>query len=282
MMNTILVPIDFSSESINALRTALDIAKQSNSQVIMLHNITGPEKHPSDEDYDKNFKLIDSNTLKESNAELLDSLEELRGLRMQYHVPKLKINFMASYHLDSKELYQMVEQKKIGLMILGKKLNSVDSDFQLGNLYLEKNAKDRINLLVLAIDQYYSRINYDKILLKVDSSVNEYKLFDLINEFASILDMEVYVKDDLSEDELFSTRFSTEIENSMKNDNFHLISNNPELPDELSEVINGLEIDLAATLDANKDFHHEIDQLPVHKVGYANTDLMPAFVQEVY
>ena len=75
-------------------------------------------------------------------------------------------------------------------------------------------------------------------------------------------------------------RYKEEIEKSIKNDHLHLINNNPETPDNLSEIVGDFGIDLAASINADNISKAEMDQLPVHRIGYAHPALLSGFVQE--
>lgn len=280
-MKTILVPIDYSAESMTGLKTALDIACQVNGEITMLHNMevaTDPESKNPDE-----FKVVDHKSEIDNEEQLVERLERLRGLRIQYHVPRMKMNFMVSQKLNHDELSRLIQKYQVDLILIGKKQKHQSPTFLLEKLEVVDNRGKQHTIPVLGVKDYPSKLKYNKMFVNVDYSSSDIEFLKLVNQLADLLGMQVYINSyntsSIKKDSGDSEKIQVYIDQKLKQQNFNMISEIGESCDAnlLTEKEKGLEVDLAVTTNANNSLLGKMEDLQIPQLERAFNELIPEF-----
>lgn len=188
----LLVPIDFSEESIYGLRTALDIAKTTNGSIQLLHVIDEPrgtdfhiggDMTANEKSYQENYRYT---------AELIArQRERLRGLAIEYHNPNVPVDIAVESGLYKKGLEEYLENHKIDMIVMGTTGETSVSEFFTGN-HAEQALKVS-EVPVLAVQQYHSPLRFNKLLLGVDLKKYDQRPVRLIKKVARLLNMKLLV-----------------------------------------------------------------------------------------
>lgn len=188
----LLVPIDFSEESIYGLRTALDIAKTTNGSIQLLHVIDEPrgtdfhiggDMTANEKSYQENYRYT---------AELIArQRERLRGLAIEYHNPNVPVDIAVESGLYKKGLEEYLENHKIDMIVMGTTGETSVSEFFIGN-HAEQALKVS-EVPVLAVQQYHSPLRFNKLLLGVDLKKYDQRPVRLIKKVARLLNMKLLV-----------------------------------------------------------------------------------------
>jgi nucleotide-binding universal stress UspA family protein len=188
----LLVPIDFSEESIFGLRTALDIAKTTNGSIQLLHVIDEPrgtdfhiggDMTANEKSYQENYRYT---------AELIArQRERLRGLAIEYHNPNVPVDIAVESGLYKKGLEEYLENHKIDMIVMGTTGETSVSEFFTGN-HAEQALKVS-EVPVLAVQQYHSPLRFNKLLLGVDLKKYDQRPVRLIKKVARLLNMKLLV-----------------------------------------------------------------------------------------
>lgn len=109
-MKTILVPVDFSDTSINAVRYAAQLAVQVNGKVMMLHAYQYPLIHP----VDKGLELTDEG-VKEINLKELAKIKKTA----EADVPLVKLEYMVINGNLSGVINMFAENIRVDLIVMG-------------------------------------------------------------------------------------------------------------------------------------------------------------------
>ncbi|MEX1240112.1 MAG: universal stress protein [Cyclobacteriaceae bacterium] len=126
-MNRLLVPVDFSEQSIHALGFALRIAEQSGGTVALLHVITLPHLHHS--------PLIPLAAFKEHLvSELSVAVEEkFTRLTKEFNKDGVKIQTHVAHGGIHTNILHFIESEKIDLVVMGTKGASGMKEWMIGS-----------------------------------------------------------------------------------------------------------------------------------------------------
>ncbi len=109
-MDKIIVPIDFSRQSENALKTAVSIAKRENSEIIVVHMLELPEGLTTQSESFSKEQTVFYIKLAEKKIQDFLSKDYLQGVKL---TPIIK------HHKIFSELSQIVEEEKVKLIVMG-------------------------------------------------------------------------------------------------------------------------------------------------------------------
>jgi nucleotide-binding universal stress UspA family protein len=123
-MKKILIPTDFSECALNALRFAIEIAKNTKAKLMVFHTVS-ETKAPV---FTQECEFLPASEFKKS--ELRDSLEKIKWEFPELR--KLDHEFILKNGEISDELYKAIDDKSIDLIIIGTK-NIENEDVLLGN-----------------------------------------------------------------------------------------------------------------------------------------------------
>lgn len=181
----ILVPIDFSESSKNALQAAIKIAKRSQAKITMVNaiHVHTPLPHLKGGSLMQEFVNDYEDSVQESFHELESELVELQ------EVPHEEDRFV-SYLVDA--IYTETSTKKIDLIVMGTR-----SQHSLGERLLGSNSIDIIkssDVPVLVIPENYHDFQPNKIGFASDFlKAKHYRSMAILNKLAAIYKAEVIV-----------------------------------------------------------------------------------------
>lgn len=192
-VKNILVPVDFSACSKNALKVAIDMAKKSGAKLHLLNAVHINAPHP---------ELVGGGLMEgiiaDYESQIKDSFDALEKEIVELKdVPHENDRFL-SYLTDA--IYAETEAKKIDLIVMGTRGNHDSIEHLTGT-----NASDVIELApcpVLVIPEDYKNFNPTKIGFASDfNNIKDLKKLSAISYFAQTYDAEVlvfHVTDDFS------------------------------------------------------------------------------------
>jgi nucleotide-binding universal stress UspA family protein len=145
-MKKILVPCDFSEQAINAFRFAIDIARQSNGEVHLVHVIELPVLHDT--------VLMPVLSFEEALFEELREKAEkqFKKLETKYNDDSIKIKSKVVFGATSRMVLDYIEENKIDLVVMGTHGASGVREFVIGS-NAEKIVR-RAPVPVLAVKKY--------------------------------------------------------------------------------------------------------------------------------
>jgi nucleotide-binding universal stress UspA family protein len=166
-MKTIIVPIDFSAASANAVRYAADLAKSPEFEIgrIVLLNSYYVSIYeqilPSPE-----LVQVGEQEIREKRAELKQRLETLKQQTIQITGPAVIVEPVCSSLPLLRALLKEIPEKEAGLLILGAntKKNSRESD--IGEQVIRIAKVSPVPVLIIPVDKDFSGIR--KVLLPCD------------------------------------------------------------------------------------------------------------------
>lgn len=179
-INKILVPVDFSDLSLDALKFAASVGKVANSELIVLHVVESYNENSAMDDIVEHIKVLEDKVKARLDKVSVDH-SELWGIKMTPKIAKGKIH---------RQIQAVAEEEKIGLIVMGttgsEGLLSGPSRFFLGsNAYRtiqvsgipvitlkDTNENNEINNIVFPVD-----VNRDT-TQKVNACVKIAKAFD--------------------------------------------------------------------------------------------------------
>ena len=191
-MVSILFPTDFSENSMNAIRYALEFFKYENAQFYFMHvyqkEFYDHEDLVSREVYDEVLERVKN----ESEAKLEDLLKTVNEISPN---PRFQYHSISAYNSLVGEASRIVNEKDIDLIVMGTKGKSDDRKIIFGSQTFQ--VLKYVQCPVLAIPANYTNTQPKRILFPTDYLIpykrRELKLVcDLAGSYRSVVDV-VYV-----------------------------------------------------------------------------------------
>ncbi|MFY0605624.1 MAG: universal stress protein [Cyclobacteriaceae bacterium] len=183
--SNILVPIDFSTCSKNALKVAIGLAKRFGAKIHMVNAVHAHHPHP---DF-VGGTLIDSimmdyeNQVKESFKELESEIVELQD------VPHEAERFLA-YLTDA--IYSVCKQKKIDLIVMGTRSDHSEIEHMIGTRTTD--ILEMSSVPVIVVPEAATSFDLKKIGFAFDlTEIKNTKKLKLINELAKSYGSEILI-----------------------------------------------------------------------------------------
>jgi len=179
-MKLILVPIDFSADSINALEHGILFANIIKADLRMIHvNANKDFKAPSF------FKDLD-----DFNGKSVEDYFKLIKYRHQRKLHK-NLDYVIKQGNISEEIIQQAEKDKVGFIIMGTHgLSDSDSHWMGSNAY---KVVSNSFCPVLTIRNGFIRKTVTKIVLPIDASKNTRRKLTTTAKIAKVYDAEIHV-----------------------------------------------------------------------------------------
>lgn len=180
--NKVLIPIDFSDTSLEAIKHACFILKRTEGEIILLHIHKKSELwdfiSPEHEANDLLYLEFVSNKL----DELAKKIREENAIKVS--------TIIASGNITSKVM-SIIEQENIGLIIMGTQGKDADKNKLMGsNTY---RVITRSVIPVLAVHESYALPEYKNILIPIDTSEHSRQKVDSAILFAKKLNSQLSV-----------------------------------------------------------------------------------------
>jgi nucleotide-binding universal stress UspA family protein len=194
-METILVPTDFSETADNALDYAIELAKLTNSKLILLHAYHLPIQASPDLLY----PTISEAELERINKKGLQNLEE----KIKVHEPDIKIELLSQYGLAVDVIIEATEKEKIDLIIMG-----ISEAGTFGETIIGSNAVDVIRRSANPVLIVPSKAKYkkpEKIVFATDYlELKNNRPISLLLDFVAIFKAKLFVVNVVGENEEMS------------------------------------------------------------------------------
>jgi nucleotide-binding universal stress UspA family protein len=183
-MKTILVPTDFSTCSLQALRTAVQLAKITGANIVIQHNVyteTKWESLPSSRqvDYPETMSRI---TEAENRMNLLMTREFLK---------KINVADVITFGTAYEEIVSKAKKLKADLILMGSHGNEVSDRYFIGST-VQKVLREA-TCPVMTIQNNYNPGNWRKLVFATDFYKDTYKPFEKIKKLALEVNAVVYL-----------------------------------------------------------------------------------------
>lgn len=156
-MKTILVPVDFSETSINAVRYAAQLAVQINGKVMMLHAYQYPVIHPMD----KGMELTDEG-VKEINLKELARIKHI----VESEIPLVKLEYIVINGILSGVINVFAENFRTDLIVMGLSGAGKVKELLIGSNTLDVASNTRIPVIIVPEKCKFRSV--EKIVLATD------------------------------------------------------------------------------------------------------------------
>ncbi|AEA45171.1 universal stress protein [Fluviicola taffensis] len=179
----ILVPVDFSELSTNALEYALHLAKKTNAELHLIHA------------YDFEIFMYDSVQISQTENDLeKEILQQLEKLKQTIHLtnPGLKIVYKAIIGVPVDEINAYTQKEKIDLIVIGTQGAGYIQERMLGSTasLLIRNAKAP----VIIIDKTVKFKDPKQIVLAADFQKTDHtKVLNPLKDFAKLYDSHICI-----------------------------------------------------------------------------------------
>lgn len=145
----ILLPIDVSRKSSEGMEKARDIARKTNGKITLLCPLHGRGDNTGKNKLHHRDNGGEAFYWQRDEEDIIEKFEYLRGLRIQYHTPRIRIEFVVSEFETKHEIREFVQNRKIDLVVIDKNLQSDDSAFFIRQLPSRENADESTNNLIV-------------------------------------------------------------------------------------------------------------------------------------
>ncbi len=172
----ILVGIDFTKSSENALNYAVMLAEKSNYQITLFHVFDTPVVHANSGAY-----FVEYASLKQN---FNNRLNEYRKKIAERH-PLLKIDVFTTFSSFKSEVEELVNKKKVQLVIIGLETKSKISKFIYGTTGVDIAGK--INCPIIIVPEKYKHHKIETLLIALDNKHKQHaKELKQIEKFSSV------------------------------------------------------------------------------------------------
>ncbi len=180
-----LVPIDFSKCSKNALKIAIDIAKKSRAK---LHLVNAVHMHTPYPDFEGG-SMMDA-IIEDYESQVKDSFAELESEFIELKEIPHESDRYVTYFTDA--IHVEIDSKDIDLVIMGTRSDHDSIDFLIGTNSWDIVA--RSNVPVLVIPENFTEFNPNKIAFASDfMKVNDEAKYKILSWLAGLYNSEVLV-----------------------------------------------------------------------------------------
>jgi len=251
MRPNILVPIDFTKIAETGLATAVNIAKQKNAKIYVLHVIDEQTPDSFRPDADLQAK---HNTDVKYNAlmvELIDKRKrQLSTIVGRYGHDKVEIRPVITVGKFREKLDATIDKNSVDLIVMGTSGETSISEFFTGN-----HTSQTIRVAgkpVLAVKEHLPITKFEKILLLIDLKSYKKQIVKLIKDFINMFDMEVIIahvkqNKDVIEGNIIDNLEAFAKENKFKNYSLKVIGKGEKV-EKVSELADQIDFDLIATI----------------------------------
>lgn len=184
-MKNILVPCDFSKPSINAFRSAIDIAKKSKGTVYLINVIELPAIHDPVMMPVATFEQDFIKAVKEKTNSRFDKLIA------RYKTPGVSVKVQISLGSPFKMIDDAIKKKKIDMVVMGTHGASGLREYFIGS-NAEKVVR-RSSVPVLVIKDYYRRPIKNIVFPNTLETEKQGKLIDKVKELQAFFKATVHI-----------------------------------------------------------------------------------------
>lgn len=162
-MRKILIPTDFSENSMNAVKYATELFKYDHSEIYLLHAF-------SDSVYEAKARLVDDifeDLQEKALQKAKDNLEETRKQILSFSPnPKHNLHTIAEFGLLVDSVNEWIEKENIDVVVMGTKGETADKKITFGSNTLQ--VIKYVKCPVLAIPSVYKDVHPKNLLFPTD------------------------------------------------------------------------------------------------------------------
>jgi nucleotide-binding universal stress UspA family protein len=183
-MKTILVPTDFSYCALQALRTAVQLAKTTGAKIVLLHNVfteTNWESLPS-------LRRVD---YPETLSRIKDAENRINLLMTGELLRKVNVSNVITYGTAYEEIVSNSKKLKTDIILMGSHGDEAADRYFIGST-VQKVLREA-TCPVMTIQKNYKPGNWKKLVYATDFYKDTYKPFEKIKNLAIDLNAVVYL-----------------------------------------------------------------------------------------
>lgn len=188
-MNTILVPLDFSDNSINALKYAVEIARMNHATITLFNSfhvaLTASLTTPPSEYIES---LIEERA--ESHTKRLHQIaEQFKSVTYVKTDEPIRFEYLALQGIASEQIEELSLSNKYELIVMGTKGASGLAEKLWGSIaaYVVKNA----TIPVLVIPENAQNLSFKKVVYATNFDENDVAAIDYIRDITNYFDSEI-------------------------------------------------------------------------------------------
>ncbi|PKQ45126.1 universal stress protein [Confluentibacter flavum] len=252
-MLSILLPTDFSENSMNAVKYALDFFKQQKVDFFFMHAYQNDFYNHEDLVYREVFDDVLEKVKSQSQKNLENLLDTVKKMAPN---PKFSYHILSAYNTLVYEANLIAEAKNIDLIVMGTKGKSDDRHIIFGSHTFQ--VLKYVNCPVLAIPSHYTNMQPKRILFPTDYLIpykrRELKLLcELGTSYRSIIDvLYISMSDKLSLRQEDNKAFIKETVCKTKVD-FH-IEHSKKITETIQDYIKNNHIDMLVMVNTQHSF----------------------------
>jgi len=188
-MNKILVPIDFSENSLNALEYAVKIAKEVSGEITLLNSY--PIDVPMGMEYATGIYMQTLN--KEMQIDRETRLKEVAAMftdeYYRFSEESVQINLVVKEGAPSDSIANLLEEERFDIIVMGTQGASGFEEILLGSITAA--VIDRVKVPVLAVPANARFQGFKKVVYATDFDSSDMKLLDILQEYAEYFNSDI-------------------------------------------------------------------------------------------
>jgi nucleotide-binding universal stress UspA family protein len=183
-MKTILVPLDFSTQSEHAIKLAAKIANKTNIEVYLLHMVKMPEGHV-DMSSGSDFGIP------QSMHYIQKATEKVLHLKAQFFNESITVKYAIRFDSPYDGILKFSARVRPDLIIMGSKDKSIIDELFIGSLVkkIVKNSKTP----VLAINKDPENLKIKELVFVSDFKEENRKSFEVLLDFTQKFDSKIHL-----------------------------------------------------------------------------------------
>ena len=162
-MQTILIPTDFSENSLNAIKYAMEIYKSKPAKIYILHAYADEVYNAMNDSEEEEFPVICEQARLESDKSLLDFKKQITTFSKN---PEHQFETISDFGQLVDSVNELVNRKNIDLVVMGTKGVTEDKDITFGSNTLQ--VIKYVNCPVLAVPSVYKDAEPQSLLFPTD------------------------------------------------------------------------------------------------------------------
>ena len=188
-MQTILIPTDFSENSLNAIKYAVEIYKNKPAKIYILHAYADGVYVAMNDKTEEDFPNVCEQTRMESEKSLLEFKNQMEAFSKN---PEHDFETISDFGQLVDSVNELVNRKNIDLVVMGTKGETEDKDLTFGSNTLQ--VIKYVNCPVLAVPSEYKDVEPQNILFPTDYML-PYKPreLELISGIAKSFDTQIHL-----------------------------------------------------------------------------------------
>lgn len=278
-MKNIILPTDFSENSINAIRYALNLFEDTKCTFYLLHTFTPAAYHSGK--FFNNFTALE--LVHATREEASEKIKELRdNLKTEFNNPKHRFKWVVDFNLLISKIRSIIKEKHIDFIIMGTQGATGAREIFLGThtMYTIK----KVNCPVLAVPSGYQFKKPEQVLFATDYKVLSDKELNFLDFFTRLHSSHLHVlnvyTNDLNEQQRENRKILSDYLKEKKPE-FH-ITEGKDIPEAVEDFQKENNIDLIIMVHKKHSFFENILFKPVinELVYHTNIPFMVVPVRE--